>query len=330
MSNKALTWAFESGLATGPRFVLVVLADHAGDHSGEDWSCYPSIARIAEFAGMGRSTVERHISWLWREGWISRVPRWRPDGSLGINDYTLHRAPEKREALKASRARVDELSALCDAFAAGDDEAEPPPSIRGVPPPLDLRGGPPRIGATPPLDLRAHEPSADKPSSEPSSAREPGDDGFDELCTLWPLGGRKFTRWPEARAAYAKSRESESFERLKAALIDCSKDPRRLKGDHGFPGLQKFFADEIWRGYLKGSEPVSVRTRFAGPDDLRDDAIRARDETWVNLNLDRAAWNAEARTITAHKDSAFLAMRACMGGVLARHNATLCPPETQP
>lgn len=103
MSNRALTWAFEADLDSGRKFVLVALADHAADHSGEDWTCFPSTARLVAQTGMSVSTVERHLKGLWRDGWLSRARRRRKDGTLGIYDFTLHRDVERRAELRDAR-----------------------------------------------------------------------------------------------------------------------------------------------------------------------------------------------------------------------------------
>lgn len=320
MSNRALNWAFDSGLPSGPRFVLVVLGDAGTDHSGEDWTCFPSVARIMEMTGMGRSTVERHLSWLWSEGWISREPRKRKDGTLGINDYVLHRRPETRAALKAERASI--------------------PARPGRRPTLNMRDGEtlksavsnPQIGDQQTLNLRGQEPS-DDPSDQPtSSAREPGDDGFDEVCGLWPYKGRKFTRWPAARAAWARACQVETPERLRHAVEACARDPDRIKGDHGWPGLDVFLRDEIWRSYLPGaaegpSEGAAAKPvrRFEGPCELRAEIVALTDEGFAASYLDRAAWDPETRTIRPHGRTAHANLTARAGRIIRKHGAQLAP-----
>lgn len=297
MSNRALNWAFDSGLPSGQRFVLVVLADHAGNHSGEDWTCFPAVETLVDMTGMGRSTVERHLSWLWAEGWISREPRVRADGTLGINDYVLHRLPERRAVLKEERARMEKLPGR--RRSGGDD-----PSLKSRDgPSLKSRVSNPQIEgwtpSEPSLKSRGQEPPSE-PSDEPTTrVREPGDDGFDEVATLWPLKGRKFTRWPAARAAWAKARQVESVERLQAAIAACARDPDRAKGDFGWPGLDVFLRDEIWRGYLPGAAEAAapqpaLRTRFAGPPELRAAIVAAATEDFAAAYLDRASFDGEA------------------------------------
>ena len=65
MSNKALNWAWEASISVpGAKFVLVALADHGGDHDGEDWTCRPSIGRLCRFTSQSERAVQRHLKWL--------------------------------------------------------------------------------------------------------------------------------------------------------------------------------------------------------------------------------------------------------------------------
>lgn len=290
MSNRALNWAFDSGIPAGQRFVLVVLADAGSDHSGEDWTCFPSVKSIMDMTGMGRSTVERHISWLRDEGWVSIEPRRRKDGTLGINDYRLHRDANRRAELKAERAgqtRVPGLRAV--------------PQIEGTGP-LKSRDTTPQIEGTsrgePPLKSRGQEPLAE-PSMEPSArAREPGSEGLDEVGVLWPVKGRKFTDWPTARAKWAWACELVGEAAMVAALRAASADPDLVRRKF-VPALDRWLTDEGWRAYLpsKASAGCAVagaaRTEFAGPPELRA-AIVADPrfgEGFAGSFLDRARWD---------------------------------------
>jgi hypothetical protein len=79
MSNRALTWAFEQAVEpAGAKFVLVALADGAGD---EDYSCISGQERLARMTGQGVRTVRRHLDDLERAGLIVRERRKRKDGS---------------------------------------------------------------------------------------------------------------------------------------------------------------------------------------------------------------------------------------------------------
>lgn len=86
MSNRAITWAYaRMNLKTGPKFVLVALADLAD----QDHSCFPGVAQLAEMTGAGESTVKAHLDVLFQAGYITRERRHRKDGSRTSNRYYL-------------------------------------------------------------------------------------------------------------------------------------------------------------------------------------------------------------------------------------------------
>ena len=60
MSNKALTWAFSQDLKSGPKFVLVALADYADEKD----SCYPSYAKLAQKTGISKRAIADHMAVL--------------------------------------------------------------------------------------------------------------------------------------------------------------------------------------------------------------------------------------------------------------------------
>lgn len=85
MSVKWITWAWEQPLPPGPKFVLVALADHAG----EDGVCWPGTARLGEKTGIANSTIREHLNRLEKIGCLTRTRRRRGDGTLGTYEYTL-------------------------------------------------------------------------------------------------------------------------------------------------------------------------------------------------------------------------------------------------
>ncbi len=74
------------------KLVLIALAQHA-DEAGE---CYPSVARIAELTGMGRTTVRRALATLEARSLIDVEVR-RLDGRQASSRYTLSlpRGPQR-------------------------------------------------------------------------------------------------------------------------------------------------------------------------------------------------------------------------------------------
>lgn len=84
-----MTWVFNNSEATGSeRLVLLALADHADD---EDWSCWPSIERLAKKARVSESTARRCIKKLEQDGRLqvqtNAAPSHRQDRRT--NMYTL-------------------------------------------------------------------------------------------------------------------------------------------------------------------------------------------------------------------------------------------------
>ena len=69
-----------------PRFVLLVLSDHAGRRDGSEYlECWPSVARVAAQSALNEQTVRRAIRWLVEEGWIFREVNAAPDDRIPQN-----------------------------------------------------------------------------------------------------------------------------------------------------------------------------------------------------------------------------------------------------
>lgn len=86
MSNEATTWAQAQKVGNSPaKFVLTVLADYASN----DWSCYPSVAKIAQITELGESTVRKSLALLVERGLIKVFGRYRKDGSQRSSRYQL-------------------------------------------------------------------------------------------------------------------------------------------------------------------------------------------------------------------------------------------------
>ncbi len=70
MSNAAMNYVDDHAspeMGSGAFFVLFRLADHATDHSGEDWTCFPSVGRLQAKTHLSRATVERHLTNIYRK-----------------------------------------------------------------------------------------------------------------------------------------------------------------------------------------------------------------------------------------------------------------------
>ena len=70
-----------------PRAVSVYM--YLKDRAGSAGSCWPEIKTIAKDMNLSRSTVKRALADLEQHGYITKSPRYRPNGSNTSNLYTL-------------------------------------------------------------------------------------------------------------------------------------------------------------------------------------------------------------------------------------------------
>lgn len=70
-----------------PRAVSVYM--YLKDRAGSVGSCWPGIKTIAKDMNLSRSTVKRALADLEQHGYITKSPRYRPNGSNTSNLYTL-------------------------------------------------------------------------------------------------------------------------------------------------------------------------------------------------------------------------------------------------
>lgn len=285
MGIKALSWAFDTPLETGPKFVLIALAEHAGDHSGEDWTCYPSVERLMAMTGMSRSTVERHLKTLegdGKTGWIRRRRRVRPDGRLGIYDYTLRR--EK----------------LAETLAAMAAKAGKPHVKLTHGPDVNLTEAMRQSDENPHVNLTHEEPSLE-PSLEPQGAREPGDDGFEDAWAILADVVRRRSSPPASRSAWAKTCDLVEASRLMAAAIRWTAECPDLKRGVA-TSFERWLNNERWRYWLSGegpseTQPSSRRTGFGGPAEFRAAIVLRCGEGFALSYLDPAAWDGERNAV---------------------------------
>ena len=59
------------------------------DRANSTGSCWPGIKTIAKDLNLSRSTVKRALADLEQHGYLSKLPRYRPNGSNTSNLYTL-------------------------------------------------------------------------------------------------------------------------------------------------------------------------------------------------------------------------------------------------
>lgn len=304
MSNKALTWAFEAAIDNvGAKFVLVALADHASDHAGEDWTCFPSSERLATFTSMPMRTLERHLSWLFVAGWISRSVKRDRRGRMLDRSYTLHRDHEKRTALNAQRAVVG----------VGAEDPGPPANLAGGEgadhPPNE--GGSTRQngGVHPPLV--AGGPNIAEPPEEPSGtptgrARELA---FVRAWDVYPDAGKRGVSGPRVgRDAFeAEVTAGGDPERMVEAARRYGAD-RAAWGASGRPvAFHRFFAEERWRTFGEalagGARPERLAAVdgpvWPGPEELRTAFVEAHGADRAAAWLDPAGWDPASGAVLA-------------------------------
>lgn len=332
MSNAAMACAWESAdrpTASGPLFVLIVLTDHASDHSGEDWTAFPSVERIAARTQFSRATVERHLAALFAAGWISRKRRVRLDGKLGIYDYVVHREMAVREALRAARKAEAE---------GGPESAEPCCNLQHGPC-CNLDETMLQKNSEPCCKLQHQEP-LEEPLVEPTErAREPGDAGFEEGFAAWPDVGRKRTDIPAARAAWAMAAGEIGAEDLIGRVRRYVAEDADLKtGTRGAAGLQRWLSGERWRAWAPvattadAADGPGSRTGFADgpPDWLRDEVSALAGAGFVVAYLDRCRWivEGEDRALQPATGIAFDNLRRRVFAVLRKHGIELVDPAS--
>ncbi len=326
MSNDALTWAFNSDLPPGQRFVLVALADQGQDHSGEDWTCFPSIAKLIRRTGNSRPTVERHLRWLTEDGWIQRTRRRRPDGTLGIYDFVLIRERPGLGPAGCVIAAAKARKASPDQRLESETEGEPPyvnlTCGEGAQPDVNMIGTTRQIDAQPYVNLMGQEPLGEPLVKPTTGAREPGDDGFEAGFAAYEARGQARTDQPAARAAWALARESLG----QAELVACvaAAVPQLGQGDYGAPAFEKWLAREAWRVLLpavrEAAAPAAAGPMWPGPAEIR----AAFGEVEARSYLDRSGWDEATRTITPWSAAARRWMAdGPVAGVLRRLGASV-------
>ena len=300
MSNAALTAVWHARITkAGAKMVLAVLADHAGDHEGEDWTCFPSIARIARFSGQDTRTVERHLIFLVADAWIRRIRLRRKDGTMAGYRYRLNR----QKLLAELSFEVSDGEPL-DWDEGLEEPLEPDDNLSGGPP--DKCDATTRQSVPQPHDkLSGQEPSIERTLKEEPSlrARDPALSKtearklFDRSTLIYPAKGRKVTRWPEARKVWQRASIAWGAERLAAAVEAYSCD-RDVAAQNFIPGLHTWLESEMFKAFLPdayqpSSDPLPRQTPFAAPDDV----MAVVDDLDLAPWLTGASFRAEDRTI---------------------------------
>lgn len=206
MSNAALTWVFPIPV-TGPRkAVLIALAEHADD----DGDCWPSISRLALFAGVTERCVQTSLKSLEAAGLV-RVDR--STGGRNSNQYRLDITGAPDEGLIAAA----ELPRTTFTPATDTPEEDSPPQDNRLCP----EGGSPAPAPHSPLPRTRNTQTLIEPlltliePPEVIATLFPEPDLVNEAVKIWnevcgPSGGR-VQKLTKSRVVSVKARLRDDF-----------------------------------------------------------------------------------------------------------------------
>jgi hypothetical protein len=267
----------------GALAVLLVLADHAGEHDGEDWTCYPAVSLIAARTRLTERAVERHLLWLIEERWISRAARGVRQEGKGKFIYTIHRQRLERTA-----------SALPDKMTGQKGRALPDNLALFT---RQKRQSPP------------HPPYIAEPPINPHS-KSAGEADFEEVWKAWartvPDGVARpadLKAWREALGKVAAA----DLALAALAYLDRSPGVKRGRGK----SLRRWLDEEGWLPWQSdaSSSASASAVTWAGPPDVRAAVVASCGEGFAVSYLDPAAWHDGRRVITPRTGVARDALR---------------------
>ncbi len=347
MSNDAIsaTWRVP-GLKQAPKLVLAILADAASDHEGEDWTCFPSVVRIAEFGSMNVKTVERALEVLTAQKLVRAVRVRKANGYLAGYRFRLNRKLMTEYLLawfERNRARMDEEPFDWDEGL--DEPLQPADNLSGgLDDPSDISSPiHPTICPEPSDKLSDQEPKTN-PQSNPHSASARRTNGsavisrsesrklFDQAAFAYPAKGRKVTRWPVARKAWERAAKVHGADRLAVAAERYAADPD-VAGLNFVPGLHTWLDDEVFLAFLPGAETQARQVSapeaagWRGPAEIRSAVVAARGEDFAAAYLDQGQWDGEARRVTCASGIAAERLWAAMGDEFTRTMVAVAGPQ---
>lgn len=85
MSISIMAHVFKLTIPTGPKFVLLALADRACDRG----YCYPGQQELAEKTSQSVRAIQNQLTWLEENGFITRAHRQRRDGYRTTDEYQI-------------------------------------------------------------------------------------------------------------------------------------------------------------------------------------------------------------------------------------------------
>jgi hypothetical protein len=244
MSNQAITWAYEQPLKSGPKFLLVILADMA-DEAG---SCFPGVALLAQRSGMGQTAVRANLGILKELGLVAEERRHRRDGSRTSNRYWLAMGIQESDSdAGVSKSRIPSIQE--------PDSEEPKAGIRG--------------GI---LEPKVTNPQIEPTGFNPPTPRRksPYSDDFERFWKVYPVHLDKANAWKSWLKIHPSPDEVEAI--IAGAIRyrdDPNRDPGRTKWGQGWLAGRRW-EDEEALPAERGPQ------RQTGVERLLDIAARAR------------------------------------------------------
>lgn len=301
--------------SSGAMAVLIVLADHASDAYGEDWTCFPSFERIARRTCFDEKTVGRHVDWLLAEGWIEREPLpsslrkgRRRNAEKGKFFYTLKRS-------RLGETSPDNLS--------GEPRPDAPDRLSGE------REVDPTICPAAPDNLSApiEEPSSEPPKS--ATALSGARAAFDRVSEVWAATNPDRVAPPVDWRAWLRAIGKIPPDELARAALRYLAESDDVKRGR-CKALAVWLAEERWIGWL-GAPPAIAALEDApasspsfDPDPaFLADVRAAKPADWIGSWLGPCRWNAADRAIETR--TAFAADRIAgeLRDVLEQHGVTV-------
>ncbi len=254
MSYEAINWAFSQKVKSGPRFVLVALANYADENN----SCYPSYKKLHEKTGIAVKTIGTHLKHLEAAGLISRTQQRYDDGNFSSHRYQLH--------LDADYTIPADLGIQTVSKPRGKSfEKVPSANLATGSPSAKLGSTVCKIGNNRLLNLHDNNPQVN-PHKNPQGKKAVSDH-FEELWKTINSRLVKSRQGEKQRAKNLFTRKAKEIdpEQLSTAIVAFYADPAVNKDGYRFaPAIAVCLSKERYTGYLGSapSVPASVMKKL--------------------------------------------------------------------
>lgn len=318
MGIYAIQWAFSAPIHhPGAKFLLVALAEHARGPEGEDWTCFPSVKRLSRWTAQGERSIERHLSWLVANGWISRQPRHSRRRGESAYFYTLHRARaggDDIDGVFSSGAPVEPVRTAGErrSTARQSDEVHPPISTR---PPAKL------------ASAYMDEPGIEPVSESKTDLAIDADARFEEFWLAYPnkveaRGARRLF------AHLVRSGEVTASQLIEGARVYARAVEPRSRTFVKSP--TSWLIKGCWADGAEGPEAngprVTPPTAFVGPSDVWAKVMNAKGAAWAASYLAPCGWVATTRTLNPRTVVAATKLRTEIGDLLRHLSVSVLEP----